>query len=207
MQSRTNDAKARTTKGFEPARAEKFRLRPTRTRIVHSKKRGRIPGVSRAFIKEDDSVGSAPIVAPRAPLPEHVPNYVTERGLRLLDAELAALRAAPESEEAGGQRALRLTELEARRASAVLVEAASQPQDEVRFGATVKVRGETQEERTFRIVGVDEADAAVGRIAFTAPLARALLGKRTGDAATVRAPRGEEELEIVAIHYEVDESP
>jgi transcription elongation factor GreB len=48
-------------------------------------------------------------------------------------------------------------------------------------------------------VGVDEADAASGRVAFVAPLARALLGKRVGDAVTLRTPRGEEELEVVAI--------
>ncbi|HVJ21936.1 MAG TPA: GreA/GreB family elongation factor [Polyangiaceae bacterium] len=153
--------------------------------------------MSRAFVKEDDVARSAPLVAPRAPLPLGVPNYVTERGLRLLDDELDTLRGQPADE----QRALRLAELEARRASAVLVDVASQPRDEIRFGATVTVRGETGDERTFQIVGVDEADAAGGKIAFTAPLARALLGKKTGDAALVRAPRGEEELEVLVIRY------
>jgi transcription elongation factor GreB len=49
---------------------------------------------------------------------------------------------------------------------------------------------------------VDEADAASGLIAFTAPLARALLGKRVGHVVRVRAPRGSVEWEILAIEYE-----
>ena len=63
------------------------------------------------------------------------------------------------------------------------------------------MRGEAGNERTIQIVGVDEADAASGKIAFTAPLARALLGKTTGESATVRAPRGDEELEVLVIRY------
>jgi transcription elongation GreA/GreB family factor len=49
---------------------------------------------------------------------------------------------------------------------------------------------------------VDEADAANGLIAFTSPLARALLGKQPGDSVRLRAPRGDEELEILAVDYE-----
>jgi transcription elongation factor GreB len=55
---------------------------------------------------------------------------------------------------------------------------------------------------TFQLVGVDEANASEGRIAFVAPLARALLGKRTGEAALVRTPQGEEELELVRFEYD-----
>jgi transcription elongation GreA/GreB family factor len=54
----------------------------------------------------------------------------------------------------------------------------------------------------YRIVGVDEADASQGRLAFTAPLARSLLGKGEGDVVTLRTPRGEEELEVLSIGYE-----
>jgi transcription elongation factor GreB len=84
----------------------------------------------------------------------------------------------------------------------VLVDPAGQPPDEVRFAARVTVRSERGEERQYRIVGVDEADAQRGAIAFVAPLARALLGKRVGDAALVRTPQREEELEVVSIAYE-----
>jgi transcription elongation factor GreB len=62
--------------------------------------------------------------------------------------------------------------------------------------------GATSGEHRYRIVGVDEADASGGAIAFTSPLGRALLGKRCGDTVRLRAPRGEEELEILAVEYE-----
>jgi transcription elongation factor GreB len=54
----------------------------------------------------------------------------------------------------------------------------------------------------YTIVGVDEADAAQQRIAFVSPLARALLGRTVGDTVRLRAPRGDRELEIVAIAYD-----
>jgi transcription elongation factor GreB len=56
-----------------------------------------------------------------------------------------------------------------------------------------------------QIVGVDEAEPSAGLVAFLAPLARALLGRRVGDLVTVRAPGGTEDLEIRAVAYD-DES-
>lgn len=173
--------------------------------------------MSKAFTKEDDD-GTRPLLVPqRAPLPPGVPNYVTPRGLGLLKKELAALEAqraqiatpGGENERSGQadaerRRALavlqaRQGELEARIGTAVLFDAASLPPGEVRFGTTVRVRGESCPPRTYTLVGVDEARASEGRIAFTAPLARALLGKRVGEVVAIRTPRGEEELEVVAI--------
>lgn len=171
--------------------------------------------MSKAFTKEDDD-GALPLPVPqRAPLPPGVPNYVTPRGLGLLKRELAALeaeraqlaaRAGGEDERAESERRRALAvlqaqkgELEARIATAVPFDAASRPPGEVRFGTTVSVRGDSGPPRTYTLVGVDEARASEGRIAFTAPLARALLGKRVGEVVTVRTPRGEEELEVVAI--------
>jgi len=96
----------------------------------------------------------------------------------------------------------RIQELKARLASAVLVENwERRSSDEVRFGARVTVQGEGQHPRQIDVVGVDEADATSGRIAFVAPLARALLGKRPGNVVTFRTPRGEEELEVVSVTY------
>jgi transcription elongation factor GreB len=165
--------------------------------------------VSRAFTKEDD--GSAELlVVPRAPLPSGARNYVTPRGLRRLQAEQATLeqeRAALEAADpadrlarlnALSQRAL---ELQARLASAELVDSRSQPHDRVRFGARVRVRHESGEESEYRIVGVDEADPALGLLAFSAPLARALLGKRVGAVAPLRTPRASEELTVLEIGY------
>jgi transcription elongation factor GreB len=168
--------------------------------------------MSKAFTKDDDA-GDAPLfVGRRAPLPNGSPNYVTERGLALLRAELAqqlerwAGRAQQVSEaeraRAGAWHAAQLAEIEARIACAVLVESARQPRDEVRFGAKVRVRNSAGSERTYRIVGVDEADAASGDVAFVAPLARSLLGKRVAEVALVRTPAGGDELEVLAIDYD-----
>lgn len=166
--------------------------------------------MSKAFTKDDSS--DAPLVVPaRPPLPEGVTNYVTPRGLALLRDELGRLRCErgrleSRSADPDGPRALatavaRVAELEDRLARAQLVEATdpSTPRDHVHFGATVTVRSEGGGERTYEVVGVDEADIASGRVAFVAPLARALLGKVVGDVVTLRTPRGEEELEVVSI--------
>lgn len=161
--------------------------------------------MSKAFTDEE-TAEAPPIVAPRAPLPDGVPNYVTTHGLAQLERELAALDAERAAAEhaAKGPALAALTErraaLEARLASAELVPAPATPTDTVRFGAAVTVEGE-RGRRRYRLVGVDEADAAYGRIAFVAPLARALLGRAVGDTIQLRAPRGDETLEIVAVEY------
>lgn len=162
--------------------------------------------MSKAFIDEEAG-DPPPIVRPRAPLPPGTPNYVTPRGLAALRAELEALQAErwrAESIAAGLERAhalgalaRRRSELEQRIATAELVEPTA-ASDVVRFGALVTVTGSAGE-RSYRIVGVDEADAARGRIAFVSPLARALLGRSPGDEIRVRTPRGDEALEILAI--------
>lgn len=167
--------------------------------------------MSRAFTKEDGAE-APPLVAPRAPLPAGAPNYVTPRGLALLRAELASLEASRSpiplaaSKDAASARAAlqgRIHELKARLSSAVLVDPSERrSSDEVRFGARVTVQGDAPEPRRIDIVGVDEADATNGRIAFVAPLARALLGKRPGDVVTFRTPRGEEELEVISVAYD-----
>ena len=170
--------------------------------------------MSKAFTK-DDAQGEPALVPRRAPLPPGVPNYVTPRGLAALRAELLELTAElsrvragdtpPDPERARAAAALgeRLAELEARIGSAELVPKPASPPNEVRFGARVTVRNPAGALRTYQIVGVDEANAGEGRIAFVAPLARALLGKRTGEAALVRTPQGEEELELVRFEYEL----
>ncbi len=76
--------------------------------------------------------------------------------------------------------------------------------DEIRFGARVKMRDAAGALREIQIVGVDEADPGKGLVAFLAPLARALLGRRAGDQVTVRAPGGADELEVLAVDYDED---
>lgn len=161
--------------------------------------------MSRAFVKEDST--EPPLVVPRAPLPADVPNYVTRRGLAELQHERASLEASrPPSDGAGGAAALashnaRLGALDLRIASAVNVDPATLPQDEVRFSAAVTLRDDAGHERRYRIVGVDEAAPDAGRIAFVAPLARQLTGKRLGDTVSLRQQGTPTDYQIVAIDY------
>ena len=63
------------------------------------------------------------------------------------------------------------------------------------------IRERAGEERRLEIVGIDEADAAHGRVAFTAPIARAILGREVGETAALDTPRGRDLLEVVSIDY------
>ena len=171
--------------------------------------------MSRAFTKEEAS--SDPVfVPPRPPLPPGATNYVTPRGLGLLraeqadlDAERTRLNEQAEGDETKRQRALvtgRLADLAARIASARVLDPSGLPLDEIRFGATVTLQTEGGEERRFTIVGVDEAATAPDRVAFFAPIARAVVGRRVGEAVTLRTPRGEERLTVTEIAYEASEA-
>ncbi len=71
------------------------------------------------------------------------------------------------------------------------------------FGATVDLLDlETDKEVTYQIVGEDESSIKEGKISYTSPIARALIGKEVDDVAEVQAPGGVREYEIVAVHYE-----
>ncbi|MDQ3478000.1 MAG: transcription elongation factor GreB [Pseudomonadota bacterium] len=85
--------------------------------------------------------------------------------------------------------------------AAKVVDPASQSTDQVRFGATVELADENNARRTLTIVGDDEADATVGRIGWSAPLARAFIGAKVGDERIVRLPAGEKSYEVLAIRY------
>jgi transcription elongation factor GreB len=85
---------------------------------------------------------------------------------------------------------------------AVVVNNAGRTQDRVYFGATVTIADEAGDEREVTIVGVDELDVGAARVSWRSPLAKALMTRRVGDTVTVRAPRGPEHLEIVAIRYD-----
>ena len=157
--------------------------------------------MSKAFTSEETDVTE--VVAPRAPLPEGTPNYVTPRGHELLRAERANLATKRARAEASGDVAAmtrlgaRLAELDERLASAQVVE--TNAGDVIRFGARVTVAQSDGREQTYRIVGVDEADPAKGDVAFTSPIARALLGHEVGDEVVVKTPRGNVPAEIVTI--------
>lgn len=153
--------------------------------------------MSRAFVKENDQAGAAPL--PDRPIsPQR--NLVTRRGLRLIERKITqyqgdlARASAAADREAIGRTARELRYWSARLGTAEVVEPGPDTARVV-FGAMVTVRREDGTHASFRIVGEDEADPAAGRIAWTAPVARALLGGEPGD---VRAlPTGE--VEIVSI--------
>lgn len=79
--------------------------------------------------------------------------------------------------------------------------AKQEARNQVRFGATVEIADEDDNRRTLTIVGDDEAEASAGRIGWSAPIARALIGAKVGDERIVRLPAGEKSYEIIDIRY------
>lgn len=157
--------------------------------------------MSVAFTKEQDYEAAAADL-PDRPISPH-PNLVTREGLAALDAALAEARKAfAAAQVAGGidvdrsamARAARdVRYYAARRASAELTE--PRTDGKVVFGSRVTFEREDGGRRTYRIVGEDEADPAQGAVSYVSPLARAVMGKTVGDAATVAGS----EIEIVAV--------
>ncbi len=163
--------------------------------------------------------------------PASTRNYVTPAGFRKLREEALQLldKERPElvkviqwaasngdrSENADyiyGKRRLREIDrrirfLTKRLDAAVVVDPANrEPTDQVFFGATVTVGHDNGDEKTYSIVGIDEADASRNLISWISPLAKALLKAREGDVVVLRSPSGEEELEILAVEYREIES-
>lgn len=97
----------------------------------------------------------------------------------------------------------RISEIEDRLGRAEVIDPAKLAAGgKVVFGATVQlVNVDSDEEVTYQIVGVDEADIKQGRVSFRAPLARALIGRAVGDEVTVPAPGGEQHYEILSVEY------
>ncbi|CAA9501548.1 MAG: Transcription elongation factor GreB [uncultured Sphingomonas sp.] len=95
----------------------------------------------------------------------------------------------------------RLSHLSRIMKAAKVVDPAAQATDQVRFGAIVELVDEDDRQRTVTIVGDDEADAGAGKIGWSAPLIRALVGAREGDERLVRLPSGEKSYEVLSIRY------
>jgi transcription elongation factor GreA len=96
----------------------------------------------------------------------------------------------------------RVAELEDKMARAVVIDISSLSGNTVTFGATVTVVDEdTDEKLKYQLVGEMEADVKEGRLAVTAPLARALIGKEVGDTVEVHTPKGEKAYEIVKVQF------
>jgi len=99
----------------------------------------------------------------------------------------------------------RINQLEGVLANAQVIDVSSLSQDgRVVFGVTVALLNiDTEEEVTYQLVGDYEADIKLNRVSISSPIARALIGKEIDDIATVKAPSGAIDYEIVAIRYEV----
>ncbi len=151
--------------------------------------------MSRAFVKDDDG-GQGNEDLPDRLISEH-PNYVTENGLKLIEAEVGRLSKAYAAAQVSAER----TELQrvsrdlrywsARQASAQVV---APPRDarEVHFGSKVTIVRDDGRTHSYRIVGEDEADPSKGSLSYVSPLAQALIGKAVGD--VVKAGGGEAEI-------------
>ena len=97
----------------------------------------------------------------------------------------------------------RIQEIEGKLAGAQVIDVTQIPHSgKVIFGVTVRlVNAETGEERSWRIVGDDEADLKQGKISVSSPVARALIGKEEGDLVVVQAPSGSVEYEIAQVEH------
>ena len=166
--------------------------------------------MSRGFVKEDDQE-EVPIVPQRAYLPEGVTNFVTRTGMEQLLSEKKMLILEKENLSSTNENEKRISLnyinaklqlLNNRIAEAKVVDLKEQPQNEIRFGASVTLKNEGSGKiQVFQVVGVDEADIAKGKISFISPLAKALINKKAGDKITLKRDRGEAVFEIVDISY------
>jgi transcription elongation factor GreB len=179
--------------------------------------------MSKAFTKETDD--DEELELPQQ-LPAGLKNYITPAGYQRLRDELDQLwkverpalvntitwaASNGDRSENGdyiyGKKRLREIDrrirfLSKRMDNAVVVDPAQRMGcDQAFFGATVTVCGQNGVERTYSIVGVDEADAGRGLISWVSPLARALLKARAADVVTLHIPGGVEELEVVDVTY------
>jgi transcription elongation factor GreB len=166
--------------------------------------------MSKAFTREsDDEPEDTPPV--RSSLPDGVRNLITPSGAarlredleRMVNVERPLLAGDDDPDVRRRLRTLdaRIRQLDEALQSAVVVPPPDAGDDRVRFGANVTVQGRDGEE-TYRIVGVDEADAARGWVSWLSPIARALLDAPIGGRVRFKFPSGEEELEILRVSYE-----
>ena len=97
----------------------------------------------------------------------------------------------------------RISELEAKLGNAQVIDPRLVDADgRCVFGSTVDLEDESGEKATWQIVGEDEADIKKGRISVVSPMARALIGKESGETAVVQTPGGVKKYEILDVRYE-----
>ena len=97
----------------------------------------------------------------------------------------------------------RISELEDKLSRVDVIDPAKMSGNIIKFGATVHVVDETSEDEfTYQIVGEYEANFEKGKLAFTAPLSRALIGKTIGDTVEVSTPKGAKAYEVLKVAYQ-----
>lgn len=96
----------------------------------------------------------------------------------------------------------RIGEIQGKLAMAEVVDPSQLKSETVVFGARVTLSDlETEDQSTYQIVGLDEADVKKGLISILSPMARALIGKRKGDVVVVQSPKGDHEYEILSFEF------
>lgn len=165
--------------------------------------------MSRAFVKEPEGDQAESDVLER-PQSKH-PNYMTLQGLEEMKLRLENLRQQHsqlkvQEDSLVVKSKINMLEadlrfLEKRIQCAIPVDVAAQTGEDIRFGATVELVDEENAHYRFTIVGEDEANADIGLVSWVSPLARELLGKKTGDIIIWQRPAGDLELEILSFIY------
>ncbi len=106
------------------------------------------------------------------------------------------------AKEQQGLNEARIAEIEEKIGRAEIIDVSKLSGDTVKFGAIVTLMDEdTEEEKSYQIVGEIESDVRAGRISISSPVARALIGKRIGESVEVTTPRGARSYEIVNVRY------
>ncbi len=96
----------------------------------------------------------------------------------------------------------RVRELEDKMSRAEVIDVSKLSGKQIKFGATVTLADEeTDEKKTYQLVGADEADVNNGRLSITSPVARALIGRAIGDSVHVNTPNGSRSYEVMKINY------
>ncbi len=105
------------------------------------------------------------------------------------------------AKERQGQIESQIIEIEDKLSRAAVIDPTTLSGDKVTFGATVNLLGEDDKKIVYQLVGADEADARRGRISFSSPLGRALIGRKKGEEVEVITPSGEKYYEIKKIEF------
>ena len=154
--------------------------------------------MSSAFVREPDDL---PRESPPERVVSHHPNFVTSRGMKLIERTLAELdgqiaACEDEAELAWLRRDQRYWS--ARRASAQVVDAPEAP-EQVAFGTRVTFRRDGGKPESVELVGEDEADPAAGKLSWVSPLAHAMMGAMPGEMVELETRTPAIEIEIMAV--------